>query len=487
MLSFRESDADPCFTGFLRLERAPGSGHTEQTTLFPPDRPSSTDNPIANFCFPADVPLKAGTQFRFALTSRSSRPTYGYVRYVQLAEGVGAYCLLSSFFNASLYFSIIATYHARAASDPEAAAAYLAEQHRAPLSTAAADLYRHQQKIVKETIATVMTALPMQELSLVLSSMLISRRIIITSAHFDVIERFAFGLLAMLHPLAWPGVFIPILPEMALQAIYAPFHYIIGLHSSFLQATQSPEMESFLLVSLDDKKVQDFNPPFRKFPKPIQKSLKKFEKFVRNVGLGKVFQEFLLLLISTVLKADPHNPAALVAAFDANVARINQADSMSFETCLLGSQFVDELMCEARAGPGSIVHHAFWGEEDVQIAPSRPAIHASEPIAEQEPEAERLTNIEQICGQFLSRPSGSIDQMILRRKAARKVQMQGPPPPVLPANTPLGLKSRIAFFSRGPPPEEEPVIPPGALTPRARSVIVSSAARLGTVVVRAPP
>jgi hypothetical protein len=364
---------------------------------------------------------------------------------------------MSFFFDPEFFYQVITDYETRCAAQMDGIA-FLRGRLKPDLMPMLQENVEHEQQVVKSCVAFAFRTMDVHLLSEILVAVLLSRRILITSDRIDVMERFCFALLAMVYPLAWPGLFIPVLPVTIIETIYAPFRYIIGLHSSMLSHTQSPEMDSYVLVDLDHGKVCHFNPPY-KIPSQVQRQITKFGGLVQTVGIGKGFRDFIIRLVGYVVKRDPHDPVALAAAYNA-MASAKGDKKDTFEVSILESQFVAQLMKEAEAGRGSEVYEAYWGESDVFVPPSRPPVPVPAPPLIGGSWGEISMRAQAFS---TSSRATSIEQILAQRRAATVFQRQ--PPRI--QDDPTDIKSKVAFFQGGSPAPTGPPAqtgPPGPVS-----------------------
>jgi hypothetical protein len=361
------------------------------------------------------------------------------VKYAPFLKGVSAYCLLTESYDPDGYFQIMSDYKKKLSAGAGAEALDILARARNPIIEDGAEHEKRRVSIINSTVASAFLSLDLKLLSKVLTSMMLSHRIIITSQNLESMSVFAYSLLAMVHPLPWPGVFIPVLPSRAIEAIYAPFPFIIGLHSTMINATAVPEMESFLLIDLDDRRVKHVRPAY-KIPGYCRKRMMDFQNLVMSVGLGKSFREFILFIVADVLKRDKKDPAALAGAYS---QMAQGGRPMSFESGILESQLIAQLMKEAEAGPGSDVHAAYWEGANEGAPPSRPSLPPPPPPVSLQDILERLQAIN-------SRPrTKSIDEIVEERRASKAKA-------AVVDDAPYSLKGRIAFFSRKQPADPPP-------------------------------
>ncbi|XP_072589523.1 DENN domain-containing protein 1B isoform X4 [Vulpes vulpes] len=69
------------------------------------------------------------------------------------------------------------------------------------------------------------------------ASMLHERRIIITSSKLSTLTACLHGSVALLYPMYWQHIYIPVLPPHLLDYCCAPMPYLIGIHSSLIEVS----------------------------------------------------------------------------------------------------------------------------------------------------------------------------------------------------------------------------------------------------------
>uniref|UniRef100_A0A4W5RZ47 UDENN domain-containing protein n=1 Tax=Hucho hucho TaxID=62062 RepID=A0A4W5RZ47_9TELE len=79
------------------------------------------------------------------------------------------------------------------------------------------------------------------------ASMLHERRIIITSSKLSTLTACVHGSAAMLFPMNWQHIYIPVLPPHLLDYCCAPMPYLVGVHLSLLEVSQTIEDTSYYI------------------------------------------------------------------------------------------------------------------------------------------------------------------------------------------------------------------------------------------------
>lgn len=79
-------------------------------------------------------------------------------------------------------------------------------------------------------------------------------RIILLSSYTSMLHLASHALIALIYPLKWSGVFIPILPARLIQALEAPCPYIVGVERRY-ENLVFPD-EDYVLVDLDENIIE---------------------------------------------------------------------------------------------------------------------------------------------------------------------------------------------------------------------------------------
>jgi hypothetical protein len=69
----------------------------------------------------------------------------------------------------------------------------------------------------------------------VLELLLVERQVLLISSHYSILTIAAEGLLAAMFPFVWQHVYIPFLPQAALDFLHAPMPFLIGTHRNFIR------------------------------------------------------------------------------------------------------------------------------------------------------------------------------------------------------------------------------------------------------------
>ncbi|XP_047230180.1 DENN domain-containing protein 1B isoform X3 [Girardinichthys multiradiatus] len=88
------------------------------------------------------------------------------------------------------------------------------------------------------------------------ASMLHERRIIITSRKLSTLTACVHGATALVFPMYWQHIFIPVLPPHLLDYCCAPMPYFVGVHYSLLERVRSRSLEDVVILNVDTNTLE---------------------------------------------------------------------------------------------------------------------------------------------------------------------------------------------------------------------------------------
>ncbi|XP_064450121.1 DENN domain-containing protein 1B isoform X3 [Mirounga angustirostris] len=228
---------------------------------------------VPKFCFPFDIERvsqnQVGQHFTFVLTDIESKQRFGFCRLT--SGGKICLCILSYLPWFEVYYKLLNTL-----------ADYLAKELENDLNETLKSLYSHpvpkantpvslsvnqeifiaSEQVLKDQpflvphsyfIAPDVTGLPtipesrnlteyfvavdVNNMLQLYASMLHERRIIITSSKLSTLTACVHGSAALLYPMYWQHIYIPVLPPHLLDYCCAPMPYLIGIHSSLIEVS----------------------------------------------------------------------------------------------------------------------------------------------------------------------------------------------------------------------------------------------------------
>ncbi|XP_038838880.1 DENN domain-containing protein 1B-like, partial [Salvelinus namaycush] len=101
------------------------------------------------------------------------------------------------------------------------------------------------------------------------------------------------GSAAMLYPMYWQHIYIPVLPPHLLDYCCAPMPYLVGVHLSLLERVRSRSLEDVVILNVDTNTLESPQNDLQNLPSDVLHSLKsKLKKQSTATGSG-VARSFL--------------------------------------------------------------------------------------------------------------------------------------------------------------------------------------------------
>uniref|UniRef100_A0A7N9IA79 DENN domain containing 1B n=1 Tax=Macaca fascicularis TaxID=9541 RepID=A0A7N9IA79_MACFA len=278
---------------------------------------------VPKFCFPFDVERvsqnQVGQHFTFVLTDIESKQRFGFCRLT--SGGTICLCILSYLPWFEVYYKLLNTL-----------ADYLAKELENDLNETLKSLYNHPvpkantpvnlsvnqeifiacEQVLKDQpaliphsyfIAPDVTGLPtipesrnlteyfvavdVNNMLQLYASMLHERRIVITSSKLSTLTACIHGSAALLYPMYWQHIYIPVLPPHLLDYCCAPMPYLIGIHSSLIERVKNKSLEDVVMLNVDTNTLESPFSDLNNLPSDVVSALKnKLKKQSTATGDG---------------------------------------------------------------------------------------------------------------------------------------------------------------------------------------------------------
>ncbi|XP_061130032.1 DENN domain-containing protein 1B isoform X2 [Syngnathus typhle] len=124
------------------------------------------------------------------------------------------------------------------------------------------------------------------------ASMLFERRIIIFARKLSTLTSCVHALGALLYPMHWQHIFIPVLPPHLLDYCCAPMPYLIGVHSSLSERVRSQGLEGVVILNVDANTLETPFNDLKKIPSHVRSALKvclKSQVVSAGCGVSRAF------------------------------------------------------------------------------------------------------------------------------------------------------------------------------------------------------
>uniref|UniRef100_A0A3B3VXV5 DENN domain-containing protein 1A-like n=1 Tax=Poecilia latipinna TaxID=48699 RepID=A0A3B3VXV5_9TELE len=125
------------------------------------------------------------------------------------------------------------------------------------------------------------------------ASMLYERRILICCSKLSTLTACVHGSAAMLYPMYWQHVYIPVLPQHLLDYCCAPMPFLIGVHSSLMEKVQGMALDDVVLLNVDTNTLETPYHDLQSLPNDVVSSLKSRLKKVSTTTGDGVARAFL--------------------------------------------------------------------------------------------------------------------------------------------------------------------------------------------------
>ncbi|XP_047435130.1 DENN domain-containing protein 1B isoform X2 [Mugil cephalus] len=130
------------------------------------------------------------------------------------------------------------------------------------------------------------------------ASMLFERRILIFASKLSTLTSCVHALCAVLYPMYWQHIFIPVLPPHLLDYCCAPMPYLIGVHTS-LSEVRSRGLEEVVILNVDTNTLETPFDDLKRIPSDVMSGLKvclKRQAVSPGCGVSRAFLKAQALL-----------------------------------------------------------------------------------------------------------------------------------------------------------------------------------------------
>uniref|UniRef100_A0A3B5PW13 DENN domain containing 1B n=1 Tax=Xiphophorus maculatus TaxID=8083 RepID=A0A3B5PW13_XIPMA len=338
----------------------PSSENEDPTVLwsFPQDH---TDQEvlqtIPKFCFPFDVERvsqnQVGQNFTFVLTDIDSKQRFGFCRLTQGCRV--CICLLSYLPWFEIYYKLLNTL-----------ADYLTKQQENDLNDLLNSLYElpvpkpfTPVNLSVRNLTEYFVAVDINNMLQLYASMLHERRIIITSRKLSTLTACVHGAAALLFPMYWQHIFIPVLPPHLLDYCCAPMPYFVGVHYSLLERVRSRSLEDVVILNVDTNTLETPFDDLHNLPSDVVSILKgklKKQSTATGSGVAGAFLRAQAALFGSyrdALRYKPGEPITFCEESFANHRSSTMKNFLSMAVNLqLFKQFIDGRLAKLNAGRG---------------------------------------------------------------------------------------------------------------------------------------
>ncbi|XP_068104245.1 DENN domain-containing protein 1A isoform X2 [Hyperolius riggenbachi] len=285
---------------------------------------------VTKFCFPFSVDSLAASQvgqnFTFVLTDIDSKQRFGFCRLSSGAKS--CFCILSYLPWFEVFYkllNILADYSLK--NQDIQRNELLDTLFRLPVPEPGTEVHLsvHSYFTVPDprelpsipenrNLTEYFVAVDVNNMLHLYASMLYERRILISCSKLSTLTACIHGSSALLFPMYWQHVYIPVLPPHLLDYCCAPMPYLIGIHSSLMEKVKGMNLEDVVVLNVDTNTLETPFDDLQNLPSEVVSALKnRLRKMSTTTGDG-VARAFLKSQASlfgsyrSALKIEPEEP-----------------------------------------------------------------------------------------------------------------------------------------------------------------------------------
>ncbi|XP_057284935.1 DENN domain-containing protein 1B isoform X2 [Pezoporus wallicus] len=332
-------------------------------------------NSIPKFCFPFDVERvsqnQVGQHFTFVLTDIESKQRFGFCRLT--SGGKVCLCILSYLPWFEVYYKLLNTLADYLAKEQENDSNDLLKSlysHPVPKANVLVSLSVHSYFITPDitglptipesrNLTEYFVAVDVNNMLQLYASMLHERRIIITSSKLSTLTACVHASAALLYPMYWQHIYIPVLPPHLLDYCCAPMPYLIGVHLSLIERVKNRSLEDVVLLNVDTNTLETPFNDLNNLPGEVVSALKnklKKQSTATGHGVAKAFLRAQAALFGSYRDALRYKPGEPITFCENSFVKHRSSTTKQFlETAVnlqLFKQFIDGRLSKLNAGRG---------------------------------------------------------------------------------------------------------------------------------------
>ncbi|XP_066883582.1 DENN domain-containing protein 1B isoform X7 [Kogia breviceps] len=293
---------------------------------------------VPKFCFPFDVERvsqnQVGQHFAFVLTDIESKQRFGFCRLT--SGGKICLCILSYLPWFEVYYKLLNTL-----------ADYLAKELEDDLNETLKSLYN-------QPVPNANTPV-----NLSVHSYFIAPDVTGLPTIPESLTACVHGSAALLYPMYWQHIYIPVLPPHLLDYCCAPMPYLIGIHSSLIERVKNKSLEDVVMLNVDTNTLESPFNDLSGLPSDVVSALKsklKKQSTATGDGVARAFLRAQAALFGSYRDALRYKPGEPITFCEESFVKHRSSVMKQFlETAVnlqLFKQFIDGRLAKLNAGKG---------------------------------------------------------------------------------------------------------------------------------------
>ncbi|NXB02457.1 DEN1A protein, partial [Cnemophilus loriae] len=330
---------------------------------------------LTKFCFPFYLDSHAinqvGQNFTFVLTDIDSKQRFGFCRLSSGAKS--CFCILSYLPWFEVFYkllNVLADYSAKGQDSQRSELLETFHKLTIPEPGTSVHLGVHSYFTVPDTrelpsipenrnLTEYFVAVDVNNMLHLYASMLYERRILICCSKLSTLTACIHGSAAMLYPMFWQHVYIPVLPPHLLDYCCAPMPYLIGIHLSLMEKVRSMALEDVVILNVDTNTLETPFDDLQSLPNDVVSALKNRLKKVSTTtgdGVARAFLKAQAAFFGSyrnALKIEPGEPITFCEeAFVSHRSSVMRQFLQNAIQLQLFKQFIDGRLDLLNSGEG---------------------------------------------------------------------------------------------------------------------------------------
>ncbi|NWY17168.1 DEN1A protein, partial [Aphelocoma coerulescens] len=314
---------------------------------------------------------QVGQNFTFVLTDIDSKQRFGFCRLSSGAKS--CFCILSYLPWFEVFYkllNVLADYSAKGQDSQRSELLETFHKLTIPEPGTSVHLGVHSYFTVPDTrelpsipenrnLTEYFVAVDVNNMLHLYASMLYERRILICCSKLSTLTACIHGSAAMLYPMFWQHVYIPVLPPHLLDYCCAPMPYLIGIHLSLMEKVRSMALEDVVILNVDTNTLETPFDDLQSLPNDVVSALKNRLKKVSTTtgdGVARAFLKAQAAFFGSyrnALKIEPGEPITFCEeAFVSHRSSVMRQFLQNAIQLQLFKQFIDGRLDLLNSGEG---------------------------------------------------------------------------------------------------------------------------------------
>ncbi|MXQ80987.1 hypothetical protein E5288_WYG012674 [Bos mutus] len=251
---------------------------------------------------------QVGQNFTFVLTDIDSKQRFGFCRLSSGAKS--CFCILSYLPWFEVFYKLLNILADYTTKGQESQWNELLETlYKLPIPDPGVSVHLSVRNLTEYFVAV-----DVNNMLHLYASMLYERRILIICSKLSTLTACIHGSAAMLYPMFWQHVYIPVLPPHLLDYCCAPMPYLIGIHLSLMEKVRSMALDDVVILNVDTNTLETPFDDLQSLPNDVISSLKSRLKKVSTTtgdGVARAFLKAQAAFFGSyrnALKIEPEEP-----------------------------------------------------------------------------------------------------------------------------------------------------------------------------------